>query len=124
MYTVAVKRDFIAQHIIAGGLGGENQKHSHRYEVEVLLEGDCLDKQGYLYDIANLKIELDNVISHFRDLLLNELSEFHDANPSIEHFAHIIHGMLFSRVSNRHISATVVRIWEESGAWASYREEY
>jgi 6-pyruvoyltetrahydropterin/6-carboxytetrahydropterin synthase len=43
MYTVAVKRDFVAQHFLVGGdWGAENQKHSHHYEVELQLEGATL----------------------------------------------------------------------------------
>ena len=40
MYTLAVKRNFIAQHFLIGGdWGEENYLHSHHYVLEVLLEG-------------------------------------------------------------------------------------
>jgi hypothetical protein len=34
MYTVAVKRDFIASHFLVGGdWGSENERHAHHYVV-------------------------------------------------------------------------------------------
>ena len=44
MYTVAVRRDFIAQHYLIGGdWGAENELHSHHYQAEVQLEGAELE---------------------------------------------------------------------------------
>ena len=40
MYSLAIRRDFVAQHYLIGGdWGAENQKHSHHYQVEVQVEG-------------------------------------------------------------------------------------
>ncbi|MEZ4656751.1 MAG: 6-carboxytetrahydropterin synthase [Caldilineaceae bacterium] len=40
MYTLAVQRDFVAQHFLIGGdWGPENQWHSHHYRLEVQLQG-------------------------------------------------------------------------------------
>ena len=37
MYTLAVKRDFIAQHFLVGGdWGEENENHAHQYKTENL----------------------------------------------------------------------------------------
>ena len=48
MYTLTVKRDFVAQHYLIGGdWGAENEKHSHHYAVELTLEGRELDEHGY-----------------------------------------------------------------------------
>ena len=41
MYTLAVQRDFVAQHYLIGGdWGAENFWHSHHYRLEVQLEAD------------------------------------------------------------------------------------
>jgi len=64
MYTIAVKRDFIAQHFLIGGAWGpENEKHSHHYQVEVQLEGAALDEHGYLMDIVDIEAKLDTLIA-------------------------------------------------------------
>lgn len=48
LYTVAVQRDFVAQHFLFGGdWGPENELHSHHYKVEVQLEGNGLDQHRY-----------------------------------------------------------------------------
>src|SRR5580765_236424 len=91
MYTTAVKRDFIAQHFLVGGdWGAENQLHSHHYAVELQLEGATLDRHGYLVDIVEIAAALESRVAAYRDRTLNELPEFADLNPSIEHFARII----------------------------------
>ena len=91
MYTVTVKRDFVAQHFLVGGdWGSENQWHSHHYQVEIQLQGATLDKHGYLVDIVDIETNLEALVAHFQDKTLNETSEFSGLNPSIEHFARIL----------------------------------
>ena len=68
MYTVAVKRDFIAQHYLIGGdWGPENDLHSHHYVLELQLEGTDLDQHGYLVDIVEIEANLEALIAKFRD---------------------------------------------------------
>src|SRR5262250_218481 len=91
MYTVAITRDFVAQHFLIGGdRGAENQWHSHHYQVEVRLEGATLDQHGYLVDIVDIETNLEALVDHFRDKTLNEMLEFAGLNPSLEHFARIV----------------------------------
>ena len=124
MYTVAVKRDFIAQHFLFGGeWGAENSPHAHHYVVEVRLTGTHLDQHGYLTDIVDIEALLDGLVSHYRDKLLNTLPEFSDLNPSIEHFARILCEGFTSSLETRRLSAVEVKIWENRVAWASYRSE-
>jgi hypothetical protein len=58
VYTIAVQRDFIAQHYLIGGdWGAENELHSHHYRLELQLEGAALDEHGYLASSkANLQV--------------------------------------------------------------------
>lgn len=122
MYTVAVKRDFVAQHFLIGGdWGAENEKHSHHYVVELRLEGPSLDKHGYLVDIVDIEANLDALVAYYRDRTLNDLPEFDGLNPSIEHFARILAVTLAERIQAPTLSALTVVIWENEIAWASYR---
>lgn len=124
MYTVAVTQDFVAQHFLVGGdWGPENTKHSHHYQVEVQLEGATLNEHGYLVDIVDLEAHLEALVAHYRDQTLNELLEFAGLNPSIEHFARIFCQQLSGRITAPNLSAVSVKIWENTIAWASYREE-
>jgi 6-pyruvoyltetrahydropterin/6-carboxytetrahydropterin synthase len=124
MYTVSVKRDFVAQHFLFGGdWGAENQKHSHHYEVEVRLEGSSLDQHGYLVDIVDLEKSLDELVAHYKDKTLNESPQFKDINPSIEHFSRIICQALLKRIKAPNLNAIRVRVKENQIASASYRQE-
>ncbi len=122
MYTVAVKRDFVAQHFLVGGdWGAENVKHSHHYAVEVQLEGDSLDQHGYLVDLVDIEKHLNDLVAHYRDKTLNDLPEFAGLNPSIEHFSRILCETLVRRIKASTLKAVTLKLWENEIAWASYR---
>jgi 6-pyruvoyltetrahydropterin/6-carboxytetrahydropterin synthase len=122
MYQVAVKRDFIAQHYLIGGdWGAENVKHSHHYQVEVQLEGKSLDENGYLVDIVDIERALDDLVAAYRDKTLNQLPEFKDLNPSIEHFSRILCQSIAGVIQAANLSAVKIKLWENEIAWTSYR---
>jgi 6-pyruvoyltetrahydropterin/6-carboxytetrahydropterin synthase len=124
VYTVAVKRDFVAQHYLIGGdWGPENQKHSHHYQVQLELQGDDLDQHGYLVDIVDVENHLDALVARYRDQTLNDLAEFQGLNPSIEHFARILCLALMERIRAENVHVFTVRLWENDIAWAAYRCE-
>ena len=121
MYALAVKRDFVAQHFLVGGdWGAENHWHSHHYQVEILLEGPSLDEHGYLVDIVDVEAVLDDLTTYFRDRCLNELPEFKDLNPSIEHFSRIFCEAMQARIQTGSLSSLTITIWENDIAWARY----
>lgn len=121
MYTVAVKRDFVAQHFLIGGdWGRENLPHSHHYQVEVQLRGSRLDQHGYLVDIVDIELNLDALAARYRDQMLNDLPEFEGLNPSIEHFARIFCEGLCEKIQAATLGAVRVQIWENEIAWASF----
>jgi 6-pyruvoyltetrahydropterin/6-carboxytetrahydropterin synthase len=122
MYQLAICRDFIAQHYLVGGdWGAENQRHSHHYRIEIRIEHERLDKHGYLVDIVDLENALSVLIERFKDVTLNDLSEFDGLNPSLEHFARIIYEGLQSRLDFGEQKLTV-KLWENERDGAAYRE--
>lgn len=125
MYTVTVRRDFIARHILlVADAGPENEPHAHHYAVEVRLYGDELDQHGYLFDICDVETPLEKLVEYFRDTLLNDLPEFRDLNPSLEHFARIFFRLLQQTFNSDNLTALGIRIWENDEAWAEYREAF
>jgi 6-pyruvoyltetrahydropterin/6-carboxytetrahydropterin synthase len=123
MYTVAVQREFIAQHYLTGGdFGPENALHSHAYRVEWRLTGKALDGHGFLVDIDLVNAELEAVLAGFRDKTLNELPQFRGLNPSIEHLARILCAALRSRLPDARLHEVAVTIWESPAAWAAFTE--
>ena len=124
MYTVAVKRDFVAQHYLIGGdWGSENDLHSHHYVIELQLEGNELDQHGYLVDIVDIESHLEDLVDEYRDQTLNDLDTFRELNPSIEHFSRILCLELDRRILAANITTITLIIWENEIAWASYRYE-
>lgn len=122
MYTVAVKRDFVAQHFLIGGdWGAENELHSHHYYLEVQLHGDKLDRHGYLVDIVDIEANLDALVAGFRDKTLNKMPAFDGLNPSIEHFSRILCTELAQRIKPNTLSSIKVQLWENEIAWASFQ---
>ncbi|VAW36076.1 PTPS-like type 4 [hydrothermal vent metagenome] len=122
MYTVAVKREFVAQHFLIGGdWGAENEWHSHHYAVEVQLSGSTLDQHGYLVDIVDIEHHLESLVAYYKDKTLNDLPEFAGLNPSIEHFSRIFCTQLAERIQAITLSSLTVKIWENEIAWASYQ---
>ena len=125
MYTLAVQRDIIASHYLVGGDWGlENQLHAHHYHVEVLLEAPELDRHGYIVDIVDLETNLEDLVDYFKDQTLNNLPEFKDLNPSIEHFCRIFLKAISGKIIAKNLTALTVKIWENEIAWTSYREKF
>jgi len=124
MYTLAVRRDFIARHFLIGGdWGPENFPNSHHYVLELQLEGKELDQHGYLVDIVDVEKHLDEIIGYYKEQMLNDKPEFKDLNPSLENFARILAISLSERIQAKNITVLRVKLWENENAWASYRVE-
>ena len=124
MYTLGVKRDFIARHYLIGGdWGAENFPNSHHYVLELQLEGTELDKHGYLVDIVDVEKTLDEIVNYYKEQMLNDKPEFAGLNPSIEHFARILATSLSERIQAENITALKVILWENESAWTAYTLE-
>ena len=124
MYSVAVRRNFIANHFLTGGdWGPENETHAHHYVVEVRFSGPELDNHGYLLDICEIETVLDGLVHRYRDQQLNRLTEFEGLNPSLEHFARIICNAISKKIRIQGLSSLTVKIWENDIAWAAYTKD-
>ncbi len=121
MYTLGVKRDFIARHYLIGGdWGPENDPNSHHYVLELQLEGQELDQHGYLVDIVDVQNQLDAIVNYYKEQMLNDKPEFAGMNPSIENFSRILATTLSDRIQAQNITALKVVLWENESAWAAF----
>jgi 6-pyruvoyltetrahydropterin/6-carboxytetrahydropterin synthase len=124
MYTLSVKRDFIARHFLIGGdWGPENFPNSHHYVLELQMSGRELDEHGYLVDIVDVERHLDQIVSYYQEQMLNDKPEFEGLNPSIEHFARILASTLSERIKAENIAVLKVVLWENASSWAAYELE-
>jgi len=125
MYTVAVRRNFIARHFLIGSdWGRENYPHAHHYLVEARITHSELDEHGYLVDITKIESELDAIVEHYRDKLLNDFPEFDGINTSIEHFCRIIWQKLIDVIQPPDPGIFTIKLWENETNWASYHKDY
>lgn len=121
MYTLSLKRDFIARHFLIGGdWGPENFPNSHHYVLELQMSGSELDQHGYLVDIVEVEKHLDEIVNNYKEQMLNEKPEFTGLNPSIEHFARILAASFSERIRAKNITAIRIVLWENESAWAAY----
>jgi len=123
-YKLSVSREFVAQHYLTvPDPGDEGDVHSHRYEVEIRFAGPELGEFGYLVDIDAVDAILDKLISKYQDALLNELPEFEDLNPSVEHFARLFGDEVDRQLEDPNPTVLEVRMAEDDDAWASHRRD-
>ena len=121
MYTLALRREFIARHFLIGGdWGPENFPNSHHYVLELRLKGPELDEHGYLCDLVEVEKLLNEKVAYFSEKMLNEMPEFHEINPSLEHFARILCTSLAEQIKSTAITGVTVILWENTSAWASF----
>lgn len=121
MYTLGVRRDFIARHFLIGGdWGPENLPNSHHYVLELQMSGNELNQHGYLVDIEDVEKHLVEIVNYYSEQMLNDKPEFAGLNPSIEHFARILATSLSERIQAQNITAIKVVLWENDSAWAAY----
>jgi 6-pyruvoyltetrahydropterin/6-carboxytetrahydropterin synthase len=129
-YSIGLLRDFVAQHqLIGGDWGAENNPHSHHYRLEAVLEGETLDRHGYLADISVVEPRLDEIVARYRDKMLNDLPEFAGKNPSLERFAAVLFDRLMDRFAERltaeaaggGVRVVTIKLWESDTAYATCR---
>jgi len=58
--------------------------HGHRFTVIAKVKAAQLDSIGLAYDFAELKLLLDDILSHFDHTCLNDVPPFDRLNPSSE----------------------------------------
>ena len=121
-YTVGLLRAFVAEHrLIGGDWGKENERHSHPYRLEVVFEGDTLDRHGYLIDISVVEPRLDALCDRYRGRMLNDLPEFEGKNPGLERFATILAERLTAELAAGTVRFVTVKLWESDTAFATCR---
>jgi 6-pyruvoyltetrahydropterin/6-carboxytetrahydropterin synthase len=124
MYTLGLRREFESSHALVGGdWGAENQLHSHLYRLELRLESDQLNQDGFVADLVEVEAALDALLERYAGADLNRLPEFKGLNPSMEHFARILAEGLAAALQLAGLAALSVQLWESEQAWAQYRIE-
>jgi 6-pyruvoyltetrahydropterin/6-carboxytetrahydropterin synthase len=119
MYEVYVTTQFEAAHRLVGDFGPATRTHGHTYRMEVIVRGERLSDDGVLYDIGELRSEVEDLASslHYRDL--NDVPDLATVNTTAEEVADYCWGKLAPPLRGRGLDSLTVRIWESPQVYAA-----
>ena len=112
MYEVSVESHFDAAHFLRGYRGKCEALHGHRYKVVARVRSPRLDNIGLACDFTILKGYLNDILSRFDHVCLNDIKPFDEINPSAENIAATIFNELKSRLEGEPVTVTGVEAWE------------
>ena len=121
MYRLNVFDYFSSAHQLKGYRGRCEAVHGHNWKVEAEVQGDVIDDVGLLMDFKHLKSILKDVIDRLDHVMLNDLEEFRNVNPSSELIARHIYRRLRTALPPGIVLASVT-VWESENAKAIYYE--
>ncbi len=97
---------------IEGAASPDSGIHGRTYRLLAAFHGEKLNERGYLADERELRAMLGEVAAMLDHKYLNELPQFHGANPSAENIARWIAEELLKKLPS---SGGVKLAWVEAG---------
>ncbi|MDX1496384.1 MAG: 6-carboxytetrahydropterin synthase QueD [Salinisphaeraceae bacterium] len=123
IYTLKVRTEIAASHIIEGHSGKCARLHGHNWKIDVEVQVKQLDPLGMGMDFADLKAETKAVTEPLDHRHLNDLPGFNGINPTAENVAAYVYREVSSRINTDDVKVSQVTIWETDRASVAYREE-
>ena len=121
MFTISVETYFWASHQLVLLDGSKEPVHHHNWLVSAGLSSDKLNSMAVVMDFQELKAMLDDIVSEFDNMALNEISYFRQNNPSAENVARYIYEKLRAKLPED-VKLQNVRVVEEPGCTANFSE--
>lgn len=123
MYRIGVWDHFSSAHYLRNYKGKCEHLHGHNWKVEVVLEGDTLDKSGMMLDFGILKKHLKEIMDALDHKCLNDdLPYFKTLSPSSEHIARYIFNSLKKRLKSEKVTVYEVKVFESENSYAIYTD--
>ena len=119
MFEISVETSFVAVHAVTID-GVEEAPHEHNWKVVASVRGDKLDNDGLLVDFLELQRGLEQVVSPFRNVNLNQCAQLNGNNPTAEQVAWYIATQLQDQVQAPS-TISAVRVTEAPDCIATYR---
>ena len=96
--------------------------HGHNYRVEVAVEAP-IDAEGHVRRVEDLDDLVEReVITCFDHKNLNvDVPQFETLNPSVEHIAMVVYGMLEEPIKTLGVNLHEIRVWETERTVCTYR---
>jgi 6-pyruvoyltetrahydropterin/6-carboxytetrahydropterin synthase len=119
IYALTVSASFAAAHRLREYEGNCERLHGHNWRVEVTVESGVLDERGMAIDFRTIKSALNELLSRFDHLYLNDIPPFDALNPSSENLARHLFEELGKRLPPA-VRVARVAVWESDDARAEY----
>lgn len=101
-----------------------NQFHGHNYYLEVSVCGNPDKTSGYVMDLKELKIILnDEIISKVDHKFLNETEMFTNTIPTTENMVLIFWKLLENKINSDNVKLYSIKIFETENNIIEYRGE-
>jgi len=123
MFKLKIVSNFSSAHNLKGYRGKCEELHGHNYKVELIVQGEKLDRIGMLCDFKILKKNLDDIIKNLDHRYLNKLEPFNRVNPTAENIAKYIFYEIRKKIQKLNLSVGEVIVWESENQCAIYRED-
>ncbi len=122
MYEVSVEETFSAGHALRGYKGKCENPHGHNYRVRVNVAGERLDSIGLLFDFADLKRILRDLIGDVDHKFLNDQAPFDAINPSAENIAKFLYEEASKQIRQLPNAPRIrsITVWETDETSATY----
>lgn len=123
MYKLSVTDSFSAAHRLCGYEGACSNLHGHNWKVRVGLQASELDDIGMAMDFGAIKQMLQDILQELDHAYLNELSDFHELNPTSENLARYIFESLEASLQNPTVKVCEVEICESERSSVIYSHD-
>jgi 6-pyruvoyltetrahydropterin/6-carboxytetrahydropterin synthase len=121
MFTISIETSFWASHQLVLPEGSKEPVHHHNWLVSADVSGDRLNSMAVVMDFQELKAMVDDIVSEFDNMALNEISFFRQNNPSAENVAKYIYEKLRAKLPEG-VKLQNIRVVEEPGCAANFSE--
>ena len=119
MFTINVGTSFYASHQLTLPDGSKEKLHKHNWQVSVQIQNPQLNKMGLVMDFNRLKAKLENVVSDFNAVQMEEIDYFKKNNSSAENVAKYIYQKLEKKITDQ-LKLNYVQVTEEPGFSAKF----
>ncbi len=121
MFTISVETSFWASHQLLLLDDSKEPMHHHNWLVNADVSSEKLNNMAVVMDFQELKAMLDDIVSEFDNMALNEISHFRQNNPSAENVARYIYEKLRAKLPEG-LKLQNIRVVEEPGCAAIFSE--
>lgn len=124
MYELAVEQIISAGHQLREYSGKCERCHGHNWKIRLEVSAAVLDSVGLAVDFGVLKTVLNEIVGPYDHVMLNELAEFQEQNPTSENLARLIYQKCSARLAaiNPGLTVKSVTVWESETSSARYYE--